>query len=137
MRHPTPRRPLAGLRVPRLSALLLALLPLSGPCAAEANPEANLFPAQSFAPPKPPPAPRVIAPPAEPPVPALPYTYLGQLTDRGEITLLLARAGRTLVARVGDTLDGQYRLERITPQRAEFTFLPRDSRQTLTLRVQP
>lgn len=95
---------------------------------------ANLFPAQSWQPPPaPPPAKRVEAPKAPP----LPFAYLGQMEEDQGIALFLAHGQRTLVVRAGDSIDGGYRVDSITPMRATFRYLPLDEPQHLTLRTRP
>lgn len=116
-------------------ALLVALL-AGMACAAEEPPcpvaAANLFPSQSWQPPPPPPR-----PPEPPRAPPLPFAYLGQLDEGGSIALFLGKQQRTLVVRAGDTIDGSYRIDSITPQRAMFTYLPLDIQQPLILRNKP
>ena len=93
---------------------------------------ANLFPAQSWLPPPPPPP-----KPPPPQAPPLPFKYLGQLQDGRDIVLFLDHGAQTLLARVGDTLDGRYRIDAINPRQATFTYLPLNQTQTLTLRTRP
>lgn len=100
--------------------------------AASAVTTANLFPSQTWQPPPPPPS-----RPKPPEAPPLPYTYLGQLAEEGGITLFLGRQQRALVVRAGDILDGSYRIDAVTPQRALITYLPLDIQQSLNLRNTP
>lgn len=100
--------------------------------AASAVTTANLFPSQTWQPPPPPPS-----RPKPPEAPPLPYTYLGQLAEEGGITLFLGRQQRTLIVRAGDILDGSYRIDAVTPQRALITYLPLDIQQSLNLRNTP
>lgn len=115
------------------AALCMALS--AGAAAAEpvcAVAAANLFPAQSWQPPPPPPP-----PPEKPKAPPLPFAYLGHLAEGGKITLFLGSQQRTLIVHAGDTIDGIYRIDAITPQRALITYLPLDIQQSLTLRNRP
>lgn len=93
---------------------------------------ANLFRAQSWLPPPPPPP-----PPPKPQAPPLPFTYLGHLAEDKGIALFLGRQQRTLIVRTGDSIDGTYRVDAITAQRAVFTYLPLDIQQPLILRNRP
>lgn len=95
---------------------------------------ANLFPVQTWVPSPPPVLPRKPEPPKAPP---LPFTYLGQLQEGGRIVLFLGRGQNTLIVRGGDTVEGAYRVEQITPARATFVYLPLDESQHLSLRTQP
>lgn len=97
---------------------------------------ANPFPVQSWQPPPLPPSPLPRKP--EPPkAPPLPFKYLGQLQDGGEIVLFLEHGKLTLVARTGETVGGSWRIEKITPTQAVFNYQPLDQAQTLTLRTRP
>lgn len=95
---------------------------------------ADLFPVQSWLPPPPPPVKRKPEPPKAPP---LPFKYLGQLREGQSVALFLERGGLTHVVRAGDTVDGNYRLDSVTPTRATFTYLPLEETQHLTLRTRP
>lgn len=95
---------------------------------------ANLFPVQSWLPPPPPPPPRKPDPPMAPP---LPFKYLGQLQEDQGIVLFLEHGKLALVARAGETLAGNWRIEKITPTQAVFNYQPLDQSQTLTLRTRP
>lgn len=119
----------------RLPALLL-MLGMSTVAAADTSScpaaAANLFAVQSWQPPPPPPP-----PPEKPKAPPLPFRYLGQLGEGDDITLFLGRQQITLIVHAGDVIDGTYRVDSITPQRAEFTYLPLGSQQPLVLRNRP
>lgn len=112
-----------------LLASVTALPAGATPCPAAA---ANLFRAQSWLPPSPPPP-----PPEKPKAPPLPFTYLGHLVEDKGIALFLGRQQRTLIVRTGDVIDGTYRIDAITAQRAMFTYLPLDTQQPLILRNRP
>jgi hypothetical protein len=80
--------------------------------------------ARRNAPPPPPPAPRA---------PPLPFTYLGKAVEQGKVTVFLSRGDNTYIARAGDTLDGQYRVERVDQGMVVFRYLPLGQRQQLAL----
>jgi hypothetical protein len=86
-------------------------------------------PAQVEAPPAP--AARAPPPPAAPVAPPLPYRYLGQLSEQGRTVVFLARGEAPVDGRVGEVLDGTYRIERIADSAVEFTYLPLNERQVL------
>lgn len=46
------------------------------------------------------------------PLPTFPYRWIGQLDDGSTPQVLLGNAQRTLALRLGDTLDGRWRLQR-------------------------
>lgn len=110
------------------------------PLATQAEPAcpvaaANLFPVQSWLPPPPPPPPpRKPEPPRAPP---LPFKYLGQLQEGNDVALFLQRGELNFVVRAGETVDGVWRIEKITPTQAVFNYQPLDQTQTLTLRTRP
>ncbi|MFG6448895.1 hypothetical protein ACG0Z6_11685 [Roseateles sp. BYS180W] len=73
------------------------------------------------APPPPPPSP----PPAPPPVaPPFPYQAIGRMEEGGQTVLFVANAQRSAALRVGDVLDGSWRVEHIGPQGAQLRWLP-------------
>ncbi|MBW8327808.1 MAG: hypothetical protein K0M48_01175 [Thiobacillus sp.] len=93
----------------------------------------NLFPEQTWyvAPPPPPPPPYV--PPPPPQAPALPFSYMGRWQEAGQITYYLARGTQPVSVRTGQVLDGVWRLEPVTGNLLNFTYLPLD--QTRSLRT--
>jgi hypothetical protein len=77
------------------------------------------------APPPPPPvvvAPVVAPPPPPPPRPTLPYRYVGMLSERdgGDARVFLMLGDKMLMARRGETLEGGWRLDIISPQELQF-----------------
>lgn len=80
---------------------------------------------------EPPPTPAAAAVPQAPP---LPFTYLGKLIDRGQVTVYLASGeDRNLAVRQGDVIDGVYRVRRITPNAVTFVYIPMNKQQTLEI----
>lgn len=83
------------------------------------------------APPPPPPA-RAEAAPAPPPVPD--YRVIGKKLEGSTWEVFLGRADQSsLIARVGETLDAAWRVERIEPPTMTLTHVP--SGRTATLPV--
>ncbi len=80
-----------------------------------------------------PPPPPVEVKPAKPEAPPLPYRYLGRWEENGALTMILGHGDLSIPVRSGQTLDGQWRIDRITARRIDFTFLPRKTRAHLTL----
>lgn len=91
--------------------------------------------------PPPPPPPRAASAEAAdgtaaPPVkraPPLPYTYFGRLEEGSKVTVFLSAGPRNLTARVGEVLDGNYRVEDITPSQIRLTYLPLNETQILNM----
>ena len=88
----------------------------------------DLFAPRSWRP-QPPPV-EAAAPPVPQP-PPMPYTYTGRMEERGRTVLFLSRQQRVVLAREGETLDGTYRVDRITPWSVDFTYLPLKQKQSL------
>jgi len=69
--------------------------------------------------------------PLPPPPPQLPYTYGGSGLLDGKPVLFLERESRALAVRVGDLIDGVYRLESLGPNGALLRYLPLDASQMM------
>jgi hypothetical protein len=79
--------------------------------------------------PQPPvPTPETIAKPAAPP---LPFQYQGLLRRDGQLVVFLTDGASLLIAREGETLAGQYRVERVTERQVVLQYIPLAERQTL------
>lgn len=93
----------------------------------------DLFAEHSFLPP---PAPDKALRPAKPPppmAPPLPFRYQGRLVEAAGTTVFLTQGDRMLVARAGDLLGNQYRVESVSASAVTFIFEPLKQRQTLTI----
>ncbi|MBL8446818.1 MAG: hypothetical protein JNJ44_05315 [Zoogloeaceae bacterium] len=86
----------------------------------------QFFKPRSFQPPPPPPP-----PPPKPQAPPLPYRFVGAVEDQGERSVFLMEGTQVMMVRAGDELGGRYRIERVSDQAIEFTYLPLQQRQTL------
>lgn len=75
------------------------------------------------------------APPAveEPPpqAPPLPFRFLGQHEEAGQVTIFLQHNDQNLVVRVGDTLAGQYKVESLKGTTLSLIYLPLSQTQSL------
>jgi len=93
-------------------------------------------------PPPPPPSRPAAAAPVEVKIqaPPMPYRVAGQVSHEGT-TVVLARDERVYLVRVGDKLDGGYRVEAIRPDGVTLVYTPLDLREHLAaasaLRVDP
>jgi len=85
--------------------------------------------------PPPPPPPKALPPPPPPPpmAPPLPYRYLGKLQESGQLVVFLDNNSRPVPIKGGEVLDGQWRVEEITPRMVRFTYIP--LAQTATLNI--
>ena len=70
-------------------------------------------------------------PPPKPTAPPLPFKYVGQLVEEGETRVFITSQNRQLVIKVGDTVDGSYAVEEISPGQVVFVYLPLKERQVL------
>lgn len=85
--------------------------------------------------PPPPPPPKPAPPPLPPPpmAPPLPYHYLGKLQESGHLVVFLDSNSRPIAVKGGEVLDGQWRVDEITPRMVRFTYIP--LAQTATLNI--
>jgi hypothetical protein len=78
---------------------------------------------------KPQPAP-VAAPPVAPPVP---YRFAGKVRKGSEEEILVSKGDLVLPVKVGDTLDGMYRVESIGAGRIDLVYLPLGTRDRIAV----
>lgn len=83
------------------------------------------------APPPPPP----VEPPKPPPAP--PFRVLGRIQRDGRDMLFVNQAGTTLAVAEGDTIAGQWRVDRIGADEMVLTYLPLDASTRLPLKALP
>lgn len=71
---------------------------------------------------------------AEKPVaPPLPFQYVGRMIDGDKIAVFLARGEESLSVSAGDTIAGEYRVDKVTESEVLFTYLPLKTKQSLPL----
>lgn len=92
-------------------------------------PVKDLFGARSWQAP-PAPASRQETPPP-PSAPALPFVYLGKMIYDGSTTVFLGSQDRTYTVKVGDVIDGNYRIDGIKGPLLTLNYLPLDTQQTM------
>lgn len=126
----SPRLQQAAPATSPLSILRLHERPTYVPMRGETVGERALFGASSWdpAPPKP-----IVAPPQPPQAPVLPYTYLGKKFEDGIWEVYLAAGESIRVVRPNTTLDGIYRIGKITPPVLSLTYLPLTQVQTISI----
>jgi len=86
------------------------------------------------------PAPIVVAAsaPSEPPPPTIPYKFMGHYDVPNEAPMVfLGMSGTMLVAKVGDTLEGGFRLTGIGPRELTFLYLQRNLPVRLPIEPDP
>ncbi|WP_153108915.1 hypothetical protein [Propionivibrio limicola] len=81
----------------------------------------------------PPPPVAVEMPPPEAEIPPLPFRFIGALGEQGRRSVILLEGKEVRIVRAGERIDANYRVDRITPTRVEFTHLPTRQRQALDI----
>jgi len=75
-------------------------------------------------------APVVVEPSGPPP---LPYRYVGSFSDDGGSVIYLARGEIAVVARVGEILDGTYKIAALQSRSVEFEHISTGTKQSLPI----
>ena len=91
-------------------------------------PAADPFAPKNFAPGQ---APQPVAR-AKPEAPALPFRYLGKLIEDGKLSVFLANGGESLAVTAGARI-GDWRVDKVTENEVQFTYMPLKTKQTLPL----
>jgi hypothetical protein len=78
----------------------------------------------------------IVQAPAEQSPPPLPYTFLGQMQNDGELILYLGRGDQVLLARKGDVLENSYKVVEVSNAQIEFELLEGGVRQSLPIPAQ-
>lgn len=95
----------------------------------------------AWAPPPPPPAPpEVKGPPPVPPAPVappFPYQIIGSLVENGQAQAFLSGPSRSLSARAGEVIDGQWRVDQVSATGMALTWLPAQIKQQIAFRALP
>ena len=100
--------------------------------------DGDAFAVLSWLPPPPPPPVAVIRPPPPPPAPVappLPFTFVGLMESGGPRPQAFLSKGETLlIVGAGDVLDNNtYRVDSLSSQKIEITYLPLNTAQTLNI----
>jgi hypothetical protein len=109
----------------------------------EEEASADPFEKRGWAEPPPPAAPlaepapveRTVAPVVVEPVgpPPLPFRYVGSFSDDAGAVIYLARGEVAVVARVGETLDGTYKVAALQARSVEFEHISTGTKQSLPI----
>ena len=89
----------------------------------------------------PPPAPKPVAKKAQQPAPVaaapvappLPYRFAGKVVTGSEEDILISKGDLVFPVKVGDTLDGTYKVESISAERIELLYLPLGTRERIVV----
>jgi hypothetical protein len=98
-----------------------------------AAPASDPFAPKSFAPPAPAQPGKAVARAAAPSAPPLPFQYFGKWVADGVAEVFVMRGEELISVAEGRTIDGEYRVDAVTPKRIAFTYLPLKTRQSLEL----
>jgi hypothetical protein len=76
-----------------------------------------------------------VAPLAPPPeAPSMPYQFMGRVQGvDGKVTVFLSRENRLVMVKAGDTLEGQYYINRIDADGIDVTYLPMEKLQRVAI----
>jgi len=87
--------------------------------------------------PAPPPVAADPPPPAPPTAPPLPFTAVGAIQGKrignGQLQAFIQHGDNLTVIQKGDTVAGSYRVDNISTDRVDFTYLPLGQKQSLLL----
>ncbi|PKF33798.1 hypothetical protein [Acinetobacter proteolyticus] len=70
-----------------------------------------------------PPPPVYVAPPVQPMIPTPQFNYVGRMIDGNQETLFLIGNAGPFIAKQGDVVDGQWRIEHISANSIDMTYL--------------
>lgn len=69
--------------------------------------------------------------------PPVPYRFVGTVKHGGEVVYALAKGDSVFPIHAGDTIEGVYRVEAITPQMVTLVYVPLEERTMLVLATPP
>jgi hypothetical protein len=75
---------------------------------------------------------KVKAPPAPTP-PPLQFKYIGKAIEGNQTWVFLTQADENYIARIGEKIDDQYRLDTISDESVTLTYLPLNAKQVLPI----
>jgi hypothetical protein len=84
-------------------------------------------------PPPPPPPPAPPPPPFVPVAPPFPHAWVGRYVDTAE-RVVIAGPSTTWVLKVGDVIDGQWRIDAITERQLNVTYLPLNQSRSVAMK---
>jgi hypothetical protein len=70
---------------------------------------------------------------SSPATPPLPFTYLGKLIDQDTRMVFISKLDRNYVIKVGDVIDGTYRVDEINGSLMNLTYIPLNIKQTMQI----
>jgi len=73
------------------------------------------------------------APPPAPTPPPLQFKYIGKAIEGNQTWVFLTQADENYIARIGEKIDDQYRLDTISDESVTLTYLPLNAKQVLPI----
>lgn len=73
------------------------------------------------------------APPPAPTPPPLQFKYIGKAIEGNQTWVFLTQADENYIARIGEKIDDQYRLDTISDESVTLTYLPLNAKQILPI----
>ena len=73
------------------------------------------------------------APPPAPTPPPLQFKYIGKAIEGNKTWVFLTQNDENFIARIGEKVDEQYRLDTINDESVTLTYLPLNAKQTLPI----
>jgi hypothetical protein len=97
--------------------------------------EKDVFSQHSWVPPPAPPPPLPAPPPpAKPVAPPLPFSFVGLMDEKGlPRRVFLGKGDQLIIVKANDVVEGQYRVDRITENTVDLTYLPLNQKQTISI----
>lgn len=95
------------------------------------EPRAELFGPHSWQPPAPKSAAVIAKTPTAPSPPPMPYKFVGTLVQDGKLQVLLAKGDAVIPVRVGESIDGGYRVESIGEDQITLIYLPLGKKEVI------
>jgi hypothetical protein len=100
--------------------------------------EKDIFSPHSWLPPPPPPPPPQAVAPAPPPpppmAPLLPFSFFGSLDEKGLARrVFLTKGDQLVIVKANDIVEGQYRVDQITENAVDLTYLPLNQKQSISI----
>jgi hypothetical protein len=92
---------------------------------------ADPFAQRSFAPA----GPTREAAPASSGAPPLPFKYVGKMIDAGKLSVFISRGEQNYSVASGQSIDAEYRVDKVSERSVTFTFLPLKTKQELLIPV--
>ncbi len=96
--------------------------------------DAQIFGTQSWVPVPVPTDPKLLPSARPPEAPPLRFTYVGQKLEDGVLEVYLSQGDESYIVREKSVIQGNYRVDQVTPTAVTFTYLPLNQVQRLSIK---